>query len=148
MEFPLWCNGIGSIFGGGAQVWSLAQQSGLGIWRCCSCSLGPNCGLDLIPDPITPYAAGWPKKKQKKTKKNKTKHYLSKEFKQRLKKNELTINLTETMVNKLWFYRGALKPQWGEWRNSEYWDEKLCILILIQAVCVFLSCLWEIYWIS
>ena len=33
-----------------------------------SCGVGHNCGLDLIPDPGTPYAAGQPKKKKKKKK--------------------------------------------------------------------------------
>ena len=28
------------------------------IWCCCSCSIGHNCSLDLIPGPGTPYAIG------------------------------------------------------------------------------------------
>ena len=31
---------------------------------CHSCSIGHDCGLDLIPGPGTPYAVGWPKKKK------------------------------------------------------------------------------------
>ena len=48
------------------QVRSLARHSGLRIPHCCSCGLGPNCGLDLIPGLGTPYATGWPKKKRQK----------------------------------------------------------------------------------
>ena len=44
------------------QIQSLAQPSGLRIQRCCSCSLGWDCGLDLIPHPGTPYAMGQPNK--------------------------------------------------------------------------------------
>ena len=35
----------------GMKVLSPAQHSGLRIHCCSSCSLGPNCGSDLIPDP-------------------------------------------------------------------------------------------------
>ena len=45
----------------GIQVCSLAQHSQLRIQCCCSCILGHNCGLDLIPGPGTSYAAGQPK---------------------------------------------------------------------------------------
>ena len=35
------------------------------IWRCyCSCSIGLDCGWDLIPGPGTPNAVGRPKKKK------------------------------------------------------------------------------------
>ena len=50
----------------GMQVRSLAWHSGLRIWHCHGCGLGLNGGLDLIPDPGTPQAAGWPKKKKQK----------------------------------------------------------------------------------
>ena len=39
-----------------------ARPSALRIWRCLRCTLGHNFGLDLIPGPGTPYAAGRPKK--------------------------------------------------------------------------------------
>ena len=48
------------------QVQSPAQHIGLRIWHCCSCSLGHNYGLDLIPGLGPARAAGWPKKKEKK----------------------------------------------------------------------------------
>ena len=44
-------------------------HSGLRIWLCHSCSVGCNLSSDLIPDPETPYATEWPKKKKTKTKK-------------------------------------------------------------------------------
>ena len=47
------------------QVRSLAWQSGLKIWRCCSCGLGENSGLDLTPGLGIPCALGWPGKKKK-----------------------------------------------------------------------------------
>ena len=50
----------------GMQVRSLARHSGLRIQHCLSCSLGWNCGLDLISGPGTPYAVGQTKNKQKK----------------------------------------------------------------------------------
>ena len=48
------------------QVPSPARHSGLRILHCLSCGLGHNCGSDLIPDPGTLYALGWPKRKKKK----------------------------------------------------------------------------------
>ena len=51
----------------GTQVQFLAQPSGLRIQCCCSCGLGLSCSSDLIPDPGTPYAVGWPKTLQKTT---------------------------------------------------------------------------------
>ena len=53
-EFPLWRSGLMiwpvSVE---APVWSLAQQSGLRIWRCGSCAGGGSSGSDLIPGPGT-----------------------------------------------------------------------------------------------
>ena len=49
----------------GTQVEYPALHSGLRIRCCCSCSLGHNCGLDLIPGPGTPYGVRWPKKIKK-----------------------------------------------------------------------------------
>ena len=46
------------------QAQPLAQHSGLRIQCCCSCGLGRNYGLDLIPSLGTPYAAGQPKRKK------------------------------------------------------------------------------------
>ena len=40
------------------QVQSLAWHSGLRTRRCCSCGIGKDCGLDLIPGQGTPYAWG------------------------------------------------------------------------------------------
>ena len=50
----------------GTQVQSRAQQSGLRIWHCLSCSLVHNYGSDLSPGQGNPYAVGWPKMKKKK----------------------------------------------------------------------------------
>ena len=47
------------------QVRSLAQDSRLRIWHCCSCSLDLDCGSHLIPGLGTPYAAEWPKMEKK-----------------------------------------------------------------------------------
>ena len=58
-----WCVGRA-----GMQVLSPVLHSGLRIWHCCSCSLGGDCGSDLIPSRGTPYAMGQPKKKKKKKK--------------------------------------------------------------------------------
>ena len=45
---------------------SLAWHSGLKILFCRSCSVSDNCAwLDVIPDPGTRYAAGWPKNNKK-----------------------------------------------------------------------------------
>ena len=49
----------------GIQVQSLAQHSGLRMWRCCSCGIGRNCSFDVIPGPGTPYGVGQPKKGEK-----------------------------------------------------------------------------------
>ena len=65
-EFPLWHKEMGGILSTGTQVQSLAQHSGSRIWQSSSCSLGYNCGSDLIPGPGTPYAVRWPKKKKQK----------------------------------------------------------------------------------
>ena len=43
-----------------------AQHSGLRMWHCCSCSVGQNCGLDLVYGLGNPYASGRPKKKKNK----------------------------------------------------------------------------------
>lgn len=43
-----------------------AQHSGSRIWHCGICSVGHNCGWNLIPGPRTQYAMGQPKKKRKK----------------------------------------------------------------------------------
>ena len=48
---------------GSTPAWH-SGHSGLRIQRCCS--LGPNCGSDLIPGPGTPYAMEWPKRKKRK----------------------------------------------------------------------------------
>lgn len=53
----------------GTQFPSPVWHSGLRILHCYSCSLGLDCGLDLIPDPGAPYASGWPKKGKRKKKK-------------------------------------------------------------------------------
>ena len=67
-EFLLWHNGISGVLGSaGTQVQSPAWHNGLRIWHCRSCGLGPNCGLDLIPGPGTPYAVGPPPPQKKKT---------------------------------------------------------------------------------
>ena len=50
---------------GSAGIQPLAWSGGLGIQDCPSCSLGPNCGLDLIPGLGVPHATGQPKKKKK-----------------------------------------------------------------------------------
>ena len=66
-EFPLWHIRIGGVLGGaGMQVLSPACHSGLQMWHCCSYDLGRDCSSDLIPGQGTPYAAGWPKMKEKK----------------------------------------------------------------------------------
>ena len=54
---------LGSI---GTQVQSLAHNSGLRMQHCHSCSLGGNCGSDLIPGLGTPYAMGWERKNGRK----------------------------------------------------------------------------------
>ena len=51
----------------GMQVRSPAQHSGLRIQCCHSCGIGCTWGLDLIPDPGTPYASRWPKRKTQET---------------------------------------------------------------------------------
>ena len=53
------------LWSAGMQVRIPAQHSGLRIWRCCTCSVGCNCGSHLIPDPGTLYASGDPRKKKK-----------------------------------------------------------------------------------
>ena len=63
----------------GALVRSPAQHSGLGIWGCCSCGLGCNCGSDLIPGPEAPHATGKPKMKKKKKKSKKERKEKKKE---------------------------------------------------------------------
>ena len=50
----------------GTQVQSPAQHSRLRIWHCCSCGLGQNCSLDLMPGPGTPCATMRPKKEKEK----------------------------------------------------------------------------------
>ena len=47
------------------QVPFLAQHGG--IWHCCSCGVGRNCGSELIPGLGTPYAVRWPKNQTKQT---------------------------------------------------------------------------------
>ena len=47
------------------QLQSPAQHSELRIWHCHSCSIGHNCGSDLIPGLGNPYAVGQSKKKKK-----------------------------------------------------------------------------------
>ena len=54
------------LWSAGTQVISQAWHCGLRIQHYNSCGVGHNCGLDLIPVPGTPYAAGWPKMKRKK----------------------------------------------------------------------------------
>ena len=60
LAFPLWHNRIGGVSGAlGSRFDSLARHNGLRIWHCHSCSLGQNCGSNLIPGPGTPYASWW-----------------------------------------------------------------------------------------
>ena len=66
-----------SLCSAGAQVPSAVPvlHSGLRIQCCSGCGVARNCGLDLIPGPGTPCAAGWPKKEKKKLcKLEKTRH--------------------------------------------------------------------------
>ena len=49
----------------GLQVRSLAWHSGSRIWHCCSCGLGHDCGLDLIPSLGTLHGAAKKKKKNR-----------------------------------------------------------------------------------
>ena len=49
----------------GTQVPSPPWNKGLRIWCCLSCSIGCNCGSDLIPSLATPYASGGQKRKKK-----------------------------------------------------------------------------------
>ena len=66
LEPLLWRNWTGNALGAaGTQAWSLAQHSGLGIQRCCS------CGSALIPGSVAAYAAVWPKTTKKPNKKKK-----------------------------------------------------------------------------
>ena len=59
MELPLWHKGISDVLeAAGMQVQSPAWHSGLRIWLCHSCSLGHDCGSDLIPGWGAPYAPG------------------------------------------------------------------------------------------
>ena len=75
MQFPLWHNGIGGVpacLGAGlipssaGLIPSSAQFDSLWVKESSVATatwIGCNFGLDLIPAPGTPYAAGWPKKK-------------------------------------------------------------------------------------
>ena len=56
-----WCLG-----NAGFQVRSPAWHSRLRIRGCYSCSLGHDCGSDMIPGQRTPYAMWQPKRKKKK----------------------------------------------------------------------------------
>lgn len=48
----------------------IAQYSGLSVWCCHNCSIGHNCGSDIIPGLGPPFAWGWGEgtKKDKKKK--------------------------------------------------------------------------------
>lgn len=60
------CKEINSVSGAlGLRLDPLAQHNGWRIQHCRSCSWGCNGGLDLIPDPGTPYAVEWRKQKKK-----------------------------------------------------------------------------------
>lgn len=48
----------------GTEIQSPARHSGLRIPHCHSCSVGCNCGWDLIPGPGTSYATESPKEKK------------------------------------------------------------------------------------
>ena len=63
-QWDQWC--LGST---GMQVQFPGQHSGLRIWHCHSCSLGHNCGSDLIPGQGIPHATGQSKKKKKRKQK-------------------------------------------------------------------------------
>ena len=62
------CHTVGSV--GFGECWDAgstpSMPSGLRIRCCHSCSLGCNCGSDLIPGLGTPYAKGQPKKRKRK----------------------------------------------------------------------------------
>ena len=61
VEFLLWHNGIDSHLGAlGHRFYPWPQH-------CYTCGLGHNCGLDQIPGLGTPYSAGQPKRKKKKS---------------------------------------------------------------------------------
>ena len=60
-QWDQWCLGSPEM-----QVRYPALHSGLKIWHCCSCSLGGDCGSDLIPGSGAPYATGWPEMGKKK----------------------------------------------------------------------------------
>ena len=62
----------GHLWSTGTWVQSLAQHSGLRIWRCDSCGSGSNSGSDLIPGQGAPYAMGQPKVERKKNTQAKT----------------------------------------------------------------------------
>ena len=68
-EFLLWHNRIRGVSAALDPVSISAWLCGLRIWYCHSCSVGPHCGLDLIPGLGPPHAVGEAKKKKKKKKK-------------------------------------------------------------------------------
>ena len=61
-QWDQWC--LGSGWDAGLLP---AQRGGWGIRGCRRCSLGRDCGSDLIPDLGAPYASGRPKNDKKKT---------------------------------------------------------------------------------
>ena len=72
MEFLLWHNRIGGIFGvQGCKFDPQASTVGYGSAAAVA-YISCNCGSHLIPGLGIPYAVGWPKKRRKKEKEMKT----------------------------------------------------------------------------
>ena len=69
---PSWCNGISGISAAlGHRFNPQPSTVGYRIWRYHSCSVGYNCGLDLIPGQGAPYTMGQPKVEKQKVKNKK-----------------------------------------------------------------------------
>ena len=68
---PIMVEGDHRLWSPEMQVRSPPQQNRLRIRHCHSCGVGHNYGLDLMPGLGTPYATGWPKKREKKKKERK-----------------------------------------------------------------------------
>ena len=98
---------------GSQQVQSPAQHSALGIRHCCSCSLGHDCGLDLISGSRTPYAVGQPKMKRKKKK-----VYLSgMKIRQEYILRWVQVNICNSSIIQYAFYRDV--KLWRRLRRKE-----------------------------
>ena len=92
----------------------IAQYSGLSVWCCHNCSIGHNCGSDIIPGLGPPFAWGWGEG----TKKDKKKKSVSQRRAPFCRKGPVLVHVA---------HQSLAKSSWGGtvWVLKQWWIQRM-----------------------